>query len=67
MALPFGRAASADAAARLEQLADGARGEATGDASRNIAMVVGVAVHRMFETWSLDGAPEAELEQGRGR
>jgi ATP-dependent helicase/nuclease subunit A len=59
MGLPLGRAASAEAAARLERLSSGGgsgAGGGNGDETvRDVAMAVGVAVHRMLEMLPLDG------------
>jgi ATP-dependent helicase/nuclease subunit A len=35
--------------------------------ARDRAMLVGTAVHRMFEEWDLDSDPDAELDAARGR
>jgi ATP-dependent exoDNAse (exonuclease V) beta subunit len=65
MELPLGRAASQEAAARLEQVvAGGGDGEI---ASRDVALQVGVAIHRMLETWRLDEEPGAEMNRARTR
>ncbi len=71
MELPLGRAASRDAAARLERITGAGGGEADGGA-RDVAMAVGTAIHRMLEMWPLDGAASeeeraAELDAGRQR
>ena len=57
MDLPLGRAASAEAAARLERLpgGGGAGGGNADETVREVAMAVGVAVHRMLETLPLEG------------
>ncbi len=60
MERPLVAAASAEAAERLGELADGA----AGGAPREAALAVGVAVHRMFEEWDLEAEPAAELERG---
>ena len=66
MARPLSRAASEEAAERLrELLAEEQEEEAGGDGDREIAMAVGTAIHRLFETWDLEGQPAEELELAR--
>ena len=65
MELPLGRPASQEAAARLERLTAGGTGGEP--ASRDVALHVGSAIHRMLESWQLDGEPGAELASGRAR
>ncbi len=62
-ALPLGRAASPEAAARLSELVAASDRPLAG--SRDVALEVGTAVHRMLESWRLDGEREAELARGR--
>jgi ATP-dependent helicase/nuclease subunit A len=63
MELPLGRAASEEAAARLERLVVGGPRDSASGATREVAMAVGVAVHRMLEQWPLDEVPaEEELQ-----
>jgi ATP-dependent helicase/nuclease subunit A len=68
MARPFSRAASEEAAERLrELLAEEQEEDAGGDGDREMAMAVGTAIHRLFETWDLTGRPAEELALGRRR
>ncbi|MGB3563952.1 MAG: PD-(D/E)XK nuclease family protein, partial [Thermoanaerobaculia bacterium] len=66
MARPLSRAASEEAAERLQELlAEEQEEVAGGDGDREIAMAVGTAVHRLFETWDVEGQPAEELARGR--
>ncbi len=72
-ARPRSRAASAAAGEKLEALAadEEAAGSVPADSvpgggDRDVALVVGTAVHRLFEHWRLDRDPEDELERLRG-
>jgi ATP-dependent helicase/nuclease subunit A len=68
-AMPWARPAAADAAAALAALhaarEDDERPRA--ESSRDIALLVGTAVHRLFEGWDLDADPERELVRQRAR
>ncbi|MGB5891096.1 MAG: 3'-5' exonuclease, partial [Thermoanaerobaculia bacterium] len=66
MARPLSRAASEEAAERLQVLlAEEQEEVASGDGDREIAMAVGTAVHRLFETWDVEGQPAEEVARGR--
>jgi len=69
MALPFARAASADAGARLASLAapspDGAESDGGVHASRDAALLAGSAVHRLLQLWDLEAESEAEWSRQR--
>jgi len=69
MALPFGRAASADAAARLASLAAAPPGSAEAGggahATRDAALLAGSAVHRLLQLWDLEAEAEAEWSRQR--
>ena len=59
MELPLGRAASRDAAARLERIGGGGDGDADTGA-RDVAMAVGTAIHRLLELWRPKAGATAE-------
>lgn len=68
MARPRSVAASAEAATKLEALASRQDPDLEGPrrpVSRDTAMLVGTAVHRMFEQWRFDDAPEDQLAASR--
>ena len=67
MARPLSRAASEEAAQRLQELLAEEQEEVGGDGDREIAMAVGTAIHRLFETWDVEAQPAEELELGRER
>ncbi len=71
VARPRNQAASSSSAAKLAAVAevreapDERRGEPS--ITRDAAMFVGTAIHRVFEEWELDADPEAELAAAAGK
>jgi ATP-dependent helicase/nuclease subunit A len=62
MERPFHQAATHEVGERLEALAlESASRSSLSRASREAAMQIGTAIHRLFETWNFDSEPEAEL------
>ncbi|MEZ5333059.1 MAG: UvrD-helicase domain-containing protein [Thermoanaerobaculia bacterium] len=67
-ALPFGRAASAEAGARLAALSAAAPGDGPEEAdegARDAALLAGSAVHRLFQTWDREADAGEEWTRQR--
>ncbi len=66
-ALPFSRPASADAVAGLAALyaAHDEADDLPGGGSRDAALAVGTAIHRLFESWDFGAEPGPELARQR--
>ncbi len=68
MERPFQEAATAEAARHLDSQARESTVRTGASAgSRDLAMQVGTAIHRLFEDWDLDAEPEVELRRRRTR
>ncbi len=64
MERPYHQAASREAAERLEaQALESATRSASASRSRETAMQVGTAVHRLFETWEFDNDEATEFQR----
>ena len=62
---PFSGSASAEAAARLQQLTRDETPPEDPPSVRDIALPVGSAFHRVLETWDLSAEPTVELDRQR--